>query len=537
MIDPQILPLVRQQVPKFNPIVANGYAMYEVSQVMQYINQLLISASNNFPEGLVYTGISRADPFTEYNALIKNRTYNISKSTVYVVKIGFEYKGEPLTDRYMLLPYLNEGGTMMISGSTFAVTPVLIDKAFSVGTDSIFLHVNRAKLTFEQISHIYLENNERRTEFTVTSDIYFGRNSIKIEAPRLRPTYKMDLLAVHYLLARDGLVKLFKESLGIDVWYGDSTTINVGNYPYPEYTICSSTKQKPQKLNVPNYHGSDFRIAVKTADINASVRCTIAGLFYVVDWYPERVKPELLEDNKLWYLLLALTIKPEVMQEMATIEKLDDHFSSIKTFIDDQVRETLESEGIIAKDVFDILVNLIYTYPERINIDTSTLASMYGKRLAVLRYFMEDVRKNIYYMAFGLQGLINSNKPFGKMEIEYVMKKNLKPSTILKASGHPEVNAISNPTDNVVPVMTLPVKQQNLLAKKGSRKTSFVYTDGLALSASIAEVGNPTSDAKEDFTGRSRLNPYLLVAPDGSVLRNPDLVAVIDKTEREIQVT
>lgn len=533
MFDPQLLPLVQSKVGKFNPLIAKGFAQHEIDHAMTYVNEIIKSASRDFPAGLVYKGIARVDPYTEYNALIKQKTYDISKSTVYVVKIMFEFEGEPLRDYFLLLPYLEYGSTMIISGSTFAVSPVLIDNAFSVGVDSIFLYANRVKLTFKQVSHMYLLNGERTMDFTVTSDMYFGRNSTDVPAHRLRPTYKMAILATHYLLAKYGIRDMFKKHFGIDCWFGSNDTINSVNFPPEQYTICSSLGVKPQQLNVPVYHPADIAIAVRNEDFTLPIRGVMAGIMYVADWYSDRIKPDLLEDHKLWYHLLALTIKPEVLQEVATLEKLDDHFKSLETFIDDQVRDVLQSAGVNVYDVFDVLVELINTYPERINVDNSTLASMYNKRLVVSRYMLSDVRDNIFKMGFDLQALAKSPKPATRMDIENIMKRQLKPSTVLKSNKHAEVNAVSNPTDNIVPVMTLPVKLQSAMAKKGKAK-KFVFTPALGLSASIAEVGNLTSDAGDDFTGRSRLNPYVTIATDGSILSNPELRHIIDRTEADI---
>lgn len=534
MFDPQLLQLVQSKVGKFNPIIAKGYAQHEIDHAMSYVNEIIKSASQDFPAGLVYKGIARVDPFTEYNALIKNRTYDISKSTVYVVKIMFEFEGEPLRDYYLLLPYLEYGSSMVISGSTFAVSPVLIDNAFSVGVDSIFLYANRVKLTFRQVSHMYLVNGERTMDFSVSSDMYFGRNSTDVPAHRLRPTYKMSILATHYLLAKFGIEELFRKFFNMECWYGDSLTINADNFPPEEFTICKSTGVKPQQLTAYNYIPHDLTIAVRNKDFTLPIRGIIAGIFYVADWYSDRIRPELLHDNKLWYHLLALTIKPEVLQEVATLEKLDDHFNSLGTFIDDQVRDVLRSTGVHVNDIFDVLIELIKTYPERINVDDSELATMYGKRLVVSRYMLSDVRDNIFKMGFDLQTLANGNKPITRVDIENIMKKQLKPSTVLKSNKHNEVNAVSNPTDNIVPVMTLPIKLQSSMAKKGKAK-KFVFTPSLGLSASIAEVGNLTSDAGDDFTGRSRLNPYVTVAPDGSILSNPELRHIIERTEEDIR--
>lgn len=533
MFDPQILPLVQSKVGKFNPIIAKGFAQHEIDHAMTYVNEIIKSASRDFPEGLSYIGITRVDPYTEYMALIKQKTYDISKSTVYVVKLMFEFEGEPLKDYYLLLPYLEYGSTMIISGSTFAVSPVLIDNAFSVGVDSIFLYANRVKLTFKQVSHMYTLNGERTMDFTVTSDMYFGRNSTDVPAHKLRPTYKMAILATHYLLAKYGIRDMFKQCFGIDCWYGTIEDMNSEQYPPEEFTICSSLGEKPQQLKVPVYHPANLAIVVRNEDFTLPIRGVIAGIMYIADWYSDRIRIELLEDHKLWYHLLALTIKPEVIQEIATLDKLDDHFKSLETFIDDQVRGVLHSAGVKVHDVFDVLVELINSYPERINVDNSTLASMYNKRLVVSRYLLSDVRDNIFKMGFDLQALSKSNKPVTRVEIENIMKRQLKPSTVLKSYKHAEVNAVSNPTDNIVPVMTLPVKLQSSMAKQGKAK-KFVFTPALGLSASIAEVGNLTSDAGDDFTGRSRLNPYVMISPDGSILSNPELKHIIERTEEDI---
>lgn len=533
MFDPQILPLVQANVGKFNPLIAKGFAQHEIEHAMTYVNEIVKSASRDFPEGLIYKGITRVDPHVEYHALIKQKTYDISKSTVYVVKLMFEFEGEPLKDYFLLLPYLEYGSSMIISGSTFVVSPVLIDNAFSVGVDSIFLYANRVKLTFKQVSHMYLVNGERTMDFTVTADMYFGRNSTNVPAHKLRPTYKMAILATHYLLAKYGIKEMFKQCFNIDCWYGTKEEINTDIYPPEEYSICSNLGVKPSQLKVPFYNPANLAIAIRNEDFTLPIRGVIAGIMYITDWYSDRVRVELLEDHKLWYHLLALTIKPEVIQEVATLEKLDDHFKSLETFIDDQVREVLQSAGVNVHDVFDVLIEIINTYPERINVDNSTLASMYNKRLVVSRYMLSDVRDNIFKMGFDLQSLAKSNKPVTSLEIENIMKRQLKPSTVLKSNKHAEVNAVSNPTDNIVPVMTLPVKLQSAMAKKGKAK-KFVYTPALGLSASIAEVGNLTSDAGDDFTGRSRLNPYVLVADDGSILSNPELKHIIERTEADI---
>ncbi len=535
-MDKQLLDLVKGVTPKFNERVAEGFVMKEVKAASQYVSNIVLSAQNDFPEGLVYIGMERVSPEEEYNQRIhkKNKTYDISKSTVFAVKLKFEYMGEPLRDQYILLPYLEEGGTLTISGSTFTVTPVLIDKAYSVGIDSIFLYVNKNKLTFKQLAHNYYENGVRTSSFVVTTDMYRGRNSSKLKYDQLRNTHKMALLPIHYLLARDGVTGVFKRYFDTDVVLGSDDEITPELYDTNEWTICSSIGVKPRNLRVKYYKPANVAIAIRNKDLNIMTRSVIAGIFYIIDHYPKRVQPEFVDDYKLWYHLLALTIKPDVAQETVCIDKLDDHFRSLETFVDSQVKRTLADSDVFVDNIFDVLVDVIKTYSDRINITTEKLASMYDKRLVILRYLLQGVRNNIFTMGFDLQALKNGRKAFGKADIEKIMFTRLKPTEILMVNRNPEVNSISNPTDNMVPTMTLPVKQQTSMA--GSKKgASPKFTPALALSASIAEVGNLTSDAKDDFTGRSRLNPYLLLDDDGTILKNPDLREVIERTQNAIR--
>lgn len=535
-MDSQLLELVKSVTPKFNKRVAEGFVMKEVAQASHYVNNIILSAANDFPPGLVYVGMARVSPEEEYEQRVhkKNKTYDISKSTVFAVKLKFEYKGEPLRDYYLLLPYLEEGGTLTISGSTFTVTPVLIDEAYSVGMDSIFLYVNKNKLTFKQTAHNFYENSVRSSSFVVTTDMYRGRNSSKLKSDQLRNTHKMALLPVHYLLARDGVSGMFKRYFDADVIIGADDVITPELYDANEWTICSSIGVKPPRFRAKYYKASNIAIAIRNKDFNIVTKSVIAGIFYVIDHYPDRVKPDFADDAKLWYHLLAITIKPDVSQETVCIDKLDDHFRSLETFIDSQVKNTLADSGVYVDDIFDVLVDVIKTYSDRINITTEQLASMYDKRLVILRYLLQGIRNNTFNMGFDLQSMKNSKKAFGKADIDKVMFTRIKTTEILMVNRNPEVNSISNPTDNMVPTMTLPVKQQTSMA--GSKKgASPKFTPALALSASIAEVGNLTSDAKDDFTGRSRLNPYVTLDDDGTVIRNTELMDVITKTQRDIK--
>lgn len=534
-MDQQVFNIMVNNTAKFNPRVANGFVVEEVDKAPEYIRKIVESAQNDFPEGLKFIDMVTVSPEEEYGVLVRNGTYQISRSNIYAVKLLFEYNGEPLRPQYLFLPYLDAGGTLMLSGSTFTVTPVLIDKAYSVGPDSIFLYVNRSKLTFRQLAHNYYENGKKVSAYLVYSDLYGGRNPLKLKTDQLRPTHKMELAVVHYLLAREGVSGMFKKYTKTDVFIGDSNTVNANAYPPEEWTICKSIGVRPSKLRVNNYVASDICIAIRNCDLTPVSRSMIASIFYVIDFYPHRAKAEYIDDAQLWYLLLALTIKPDTKQEAVCLDKLNDHFASLETWVDEQVRRTLADCDVDVNDIWDILIDVVKTYPNRSNISTEQLSTMYGKRLVILRYLLSNVRDSIFRMGFDLQSLVNSRKPYTKKDIETIMMRRLKPLTIMRVnSKHPEVSSVGNPTDNKVPIMTLPIKLQSSMALQ-NRSAISKFPPSNVLNASIAEVGNLTSDAGDDYTGRSRLNPYVTLDEDGTVIQNPITSAIIEKTQANIR--
>lgn len=170
-MDKQVLNLLNKITNKFNPRIAGGFVMDEVKYAPEYIHNLIESIKQDFPPGLVYLGMSRVTPEEEYAISVYEKIFDISKTTTFAVKLLFEFNGEPLKPQYFFLPYLEEGAMITIKSVPFNVIPVLIDKAYSVSSDNIFLYINRSKLIFKQFTHNYYENGERISSFVVASEI------------------------------------------------------------------------------------------------------------------------------------------------------------------------------------------------------------------------------------------------------------------------------------------------------------------------------------------------------------------------------
>lgn len=541
-MDKQLLDYMNANTPNFNPVVANGYAMYELKRVRQYVHQLFVSASNTFPEDLVYLGLESVTPLEEYNARVKRKakTFDISKSTVRAVRCKFSYKGKPFNDHYLLLPYLEEGSMLTIAGSAFHVSPVMVDIGYSVGDKSIYLNMNRSKATFNQIDHTTVIDGQSKSNMVVATTLYRGRNSNKLPKAQLRATHAMETTPLHYLLANGGTVSgFFKEQFGIDLEIGFRDTITEETHDPSEWVLVKSTQVRPRQLRVNDYVGSNVVVAV-SRDIEDNpykqvIYSCIASMFYVIDFYPKRFVPQNnINSWEIWYHTLALTIKPDTRQEQACLSKLDEHFRSLATMVDVQVQRTLEDCGVHAKDVFDIFLDIIKTYAIRIVVDTDTLSTMFGKRLVVMHYLLENIRKNIFKMGFQLQNKLSSRSTLTDNDVIDTLRKHINLIEVLQLPRTGRIESKSNPTDCMIPSNSLVVKRQADMADVSKKRKTYRFDASLSLNASIAVAGTPTSDAKADMTGRSRLNPYMPLGPDGTILRNMEFNDLILRTQAKL---
>ena len=89
MSDFDIWDHVKETIPKFNPIVANGFSKIHFEDAEKYIDNVFRITSAVFPEGLVYKGYARCTPDEEVKETVRmnkgGRTIELSRSSVYML--------------------------------------------------------------------------------------------------------------------------------------------------------------------------------------------------------------------------------------------------------------------------------------------------------------------------------------------------------------------------------------------------------------------------------------------------------------------
>lgn len=536
-MDKALFKLVADKTPKFNPDVMNGLAVKHLKRVVGFVDALFKSASNGFPEGLLYNGYKICTPIEEFNELVRKKSnkpiVEIARNDLFLVRYHFSFQGEELEPRYMYLPYVRDAGLITIRDATYSVSPVLADKSISIGDNRIFIPLEGAKLTFERISHNFYLNGKRESVDVAFSKIY--NRSAKGVAVGGTPKVTAKHTLMHYLLCKYGLQGVFKRFFNIDIMVGTSYDLNDEELNTQEWHICSSTRLKPKGVRGKFYTASDLRVAIRVEHYNQTTASLLGSFFYILDHFPERVKPEYVSDIRLWRVLLGHLIFGSDSGEGRLIDDVDAHMSSVDEYLDDQSKDRLIKDGVNVTDVYDLFLYVISHLPIMLLESENSEATMYNKQLMVLRYMLFDINKAVYNFKYAVMKM-NKDR-ITRKEIIRAMQFQLKTDVICKINRqHGEISSVSSPGDNKYFKITANLIPQTSATGGGKKKGKTSLVDpSKFLHSSIAEVGSYTNQPKSQPDGRTRINPCVLLDDEGNIVRNPKYVELINNVQKKIQ--
>lgn len=521
-MDVMLSDLVERDTPRLNSDLADGLATTHVTQAEKYIHQVFVSASKGFPEGLLYLGYARCTPQEEYNVVTKKKgakqgarpTFDVARSDLFMVKYLFSYKGEELEPRYLYLPFVSDAGCITVSGSRFNISPVLADRVISIGTFNIFFRLLRDRLTFERMSQHFMIDGKRETVQVVWAPIYHKDAKMK----KLKATVRANCSLVHYLFCKYGFTDTFVKFANCKPIIGGAE-VNKNVYPESEWVICSSTQVKPKGVGRSFYEPSYVNVAVRKEDMTPLVKNMLGGFFYILDHFPARIKPEYVDNTRLWMVLLGHIIFSGAIAEGTLHDDIRDHISSLDNYLDTIVVNTLKDIGIVVEDIYQLFAIVIERFNDWLLSGTDKVSSMYDKELSILYFVLYDITKAIFTLHFKLKAA--SKKDLTAKEIVAKMNATLRTGLIYFITRqHREVTTVSSPGDNKAFKLTSILIPQSSL-NKGSNKSVVVLDDPAhRLHVSVAEIGGYLNLPKSDPSGRARLNLTVDVDEKGVVLRS-----------------
>lgn len=541
-MDKNLLDGIDQLTPDLNPKITNGLAKEQLMAAEQFIDETWRAAAREFPEGLTYEGYRRCTPLEEFNVSTKARDnksqYELARSDFYMVAYNFSYRGKEMFPRYMSLPIVGDGGLLYVRGKRFAVSPVLADKAFSLGQQSMFIHLPRIKLNFERTTHHFMTNTGRESTYVVWSWVHTQtkkRNSSK------KPNSVVYSTLANYMFARFGFTQSMLDFTGADVVVGEED-ICPKNYPEDEWVICSSIGIRPRALKRKSndYRSTRVRVAVRKDEYTQQVRSLIGSFFYIIDHFPDRITADTVDDVWIWKVVLGHILYESGTSEGLMVTELEDHLSSIDGYVDTIVQRRLSLSGISCDTIYEFFMYVIETLSQKSIADDTQISSIYDKQLITLRYVLYNVVSQIHSFMYDLRNMQKKRDVIEENEINNLMNRVLKPNAIAKISNHaehPEVAPISTSNDNMFfGVTSLMVPQESSSGGSfGGKKSPVNLKDpSKYLHVSVAEIASYSNLPKADPTGRSRINPCVSFTSEYVVERDESKRELLDHVQRLI---
>lgn len=535
-MDQYLRELIQEDTPQLNPDVANGLAVKHIPYSEEYLDSIFRSVIGNSIPGLEYLGCERCTPEMEFEDATRarcgtKRFYDAARSDIYMMRFRFSYNGVELPSRYIFLPFVGEAGTLILSGSRWLVSPVLADKVFSISSNKIFIRLLRDKINIERTPHNIMVNGRRMTVQVAWTLMYHKPPSMRA----IKPTIKAECALFHYILCKYGFHEAI-EKFGNTTPIIGTTEINISTYPEDSWVIVSSTEIKPNKFGRGAYNPSRIRVAIKRSDYNRNVENLLAGFFYVVDYFPDRITPQFVDSKRLWIILLGHILFSGNISEGKLFDDVSDHFNSLDEYIDAIVKPKLEDRGVYVNDLYELFGVVINKLNDWILESSDTINSMYGKELSILYYVLYKISTDIVKMYFKLKSS-SLKKELSEKEVLTLMNRHLKSRGIFNlVDTHMSTSTESYSGDNkVFKITSILVGQSDSGRISGGKDKANVAGASNRLHSSIAEVGSYLFLPKSEPTGRTRINPHLQLGTKGEIRVHEQFKDLLQSVEEKIK--
>lgn len=590
--------MMNKYTPKMNEQVMRGLATEQLKYFEEYVDAQIRSICAGMPAAVKYIGYRRCSPEEEFEISTKpkntRRMFELAPTSKYMVTLEFEFTDAlgviHKLDRPIYYPFCREGGLFDIAGTEMHFVPVLSDKVFTPGQDSIFVRLVQDRNNIFRTYHTVKINGKRESRYVAHAEIY--RSSAKNKVQSHEKTTRAKQVLSHYLLARYGFDGAFQRYAGITPEVGDDRTITSETHPPETWMVYESTGVQPKKTNIDKYWDPAsirVRIAIKRSEWSTAAECLIVGFYYVVDHFPERFRPKvradlysrtatfptpyeealvefqaggpathpeygdlnlelektrtllqreyhsIVNDAALWRILIGHIRFSGSYQENRLLASINEHFETIEAYLDQAVQTKLRESNIYLENYFDLLNYVQVNFERFIAQNERNGLNVNGKSLEILQYVAYDILFGITMMKFKINKAAAREGPLTLRDVTEPLRRTVKMGSIFHlGKGNKLVcETVSYGGDHMYPKVTSIVAQQENRAgggRGGERRTSAGPEHRLDLSMVFA--GSILNLPKSDPTPVVRVNPFInMDLKTGTVLANEKFADLIKKYE------
>lgn len=526
--------IMAREIPPINPDIANGIATIQVRTAESYIDRDLRACSEQLPEGIRYENFTRCTPMEEYKFLHQKKEKNyveLSRSDMYMIDTHWSFHGKPMESRQMYMPFVGEAGIMHIRGTPYALNPVIGDVAVSVTRGGLFAWLGLTKVQFYRMNYHVFIDGKTQGGSVAHSNLY--HRSTKSKAAKVGKNSLRSTL-VHYMLCRMGLTEMFTKHFGCSaVVIGDKDEVNYDRLDKDQWLICSSAGLGGHLRRPEWYESSRLCIALPRNEITADMIDAVIGVYYVVDTFPDQAVPRYVETPHMWQRLMGRIIFGDAMLETERMLLLREHLISIDGYVNYQSRRTLHQGGIMVDNIHEFFAWVVRELPVLIASAPTEVASLYGKRLMIVRYLLKDISRSIYLLMFRLRAQYNKKGRLSEKEVRDAMRKGLLRDRITVVNvGHAEVTTVSSPGDNkIFKITSTAVLQENTDSPKGKGGGGSLNDPSKFIHTSVIEFCSYCAMGKNEPTGRGKLGTHPITSERGDLQPNPKYRNLMEHTQ------
>lgn len=557
-MNPRFVEGVMKRTPAIDPRIGLGLAYHLNSGIPQYVSSLFSCNASRFPTRLKYVGYREATPYEGYaymtRVLNNSRFHDINKNDIRLYCFMFRWEG-PNGDvreinKYIYLPFIRRHGFMYMNGVKYIVVPVMADGVMTIKPTEVFIKLIKTKLWFEKINNVpFVVDGEPEYTNVYTSKIHNKNSKNKqIDSIKMKP------ILYHYLFCKYGVSETFRQLHGHSfrddvVCFNKSKWDEISEqYPREEWVIIESLGKKPNKTYLyPIYNPSNIAFLIRRElyedpRFHADYKNFFGSMYYVLDHYTSehRMNPNMLDDVGAWRSMMGEVIVSS-LDHVATIKSaIEKHMVSLDGYVDDMVRSEFDRSGIHdINSVYDLFLYIIKNFTRLTGsvMETETANSLYYKQLQVYQFLLFDLTKSINNVYFELSSLRleEERDPSLNIKVEAIVKilDGIRPNVVMQIKNHGEIIVVDDPTDLPLLKLGRMVTTQEKSDKAKTSRTPFnPNSPTSALHESILEVGAAFDMPKSDPSGKSRLNPHVMIDDQYRIIPNPELKEIMDATRK-----
>ena len=322
-----------------NHRVLSGLAEARIGDIEEYITTFLKELFCGGKDKLKFVKLELCSPYEALLTMPKATVakFEISVSNIALYKVLLSYNGEETKTKHIYLLFCTQGGVVRLSGSIYALSSVLSDKAISPNNNSVFIRLFKGKILVKKILYDVSIGGKIKTHPFISANIYKTKKSA-LSASTVNATGIMI-----YLLCKYGYTETMLDLLG---FVPELTLDPSHDDDYVIYKSAVMAANKNNKLRITS--PVIFRVPATEVDVDVVghervnyINMVLCNMISTVDhFHSEDVTIDDFDDCNVWITLLGYVIFPNTTPA-EYVNSVITHLNSLDGYVNKFMRREL----------------------------------------------------------------------------------------------------------------------------------------------------------------------------------------------------